>query len=239
MNLRKIYFATVVVLVGLFVTQVSLKLTRKPDRVLMALWKNKPGSLPAAKRLSSVVVTGKVVKIERGEDFVVPAPGEPENEIRIPVEIVTIEVVKTHKGRERRGKKGKGAKKQLIRVFHTGDSQATSIAERPEPPASERPPKPPGGIERPQIIEKPPVGEAHSLLLHDDPIYTVGESYVLFLMDGPTVKVQGRPTTTKAVISPEGRYQVVKNRIQPVTKRQFADKLRGTSLETFETEIGK
>ena len=239
MNLRKIYFVTVVVLVGLFVAQVGLRFTRKPDQVLMTLWKNHPNSIAKAKKLSNLVVTGKVVNIERGEDFVVPAPGEPEKEIRIPVEIVTIEVVKTHKGRARRGEKRKGAKKQLIRLFHTGDSQATSIAERPEPPASERPPKPPGGIERPQIIEKPPLGEARAMLLHDDPIYTVGERYVLFLMDGPRIKVQGKSIATKAVISPEGRYQVVGNSIQAMTKRRFADKVRGTSLERFETAIRK
>lgn len=67
-----------------------------------------------------------------------------------------------------------------------------------------------------------------SMTIFGDPAYKVGEEYVLFVVEGPTIKVKGRAVHTQAVISPEGRWKVDKNRkVQPMSDMDWAKKMRG------------
>jgi hypothetical protein len=60
-----------------------------------------------------------------------------------------------------------------------------------------------------------------TLFVEDDPPYQVGETYVLFVE--PKLDEPG----TYLVISPEGRYQVVNDRLEPIAAEGFAAAFHG------------
>lgn len=228
MKLRNVFVITIALLLGVLLIQVAVRIHEKPEGRTLAMWKNSPGNMGVAKGLANQIVTGRVTNIERAEDLVVTAPGEPNNEIRIPVEVVTIAIDKTHKG----------PRAQTVQVFHTGLSVGVPVKGRPEPPDSERPPRPAEGVDRPAQVPEPTEEESRTVLLPEDPAYQVGEQYVLLLMDGPAVKVRGASVRTKTPISPEGRYRIsADNKVEPVTRRGFASQLRGRPLTELETGV--
>ncbi len=228
MRLRSAFRVSVGLLLGGLLLQLAVRIYSGPGVRTFAMWKNNPANLVEAKRLANQIVTGRVTKIERAEDIVVPAPGEPGNQVRIPVEVVTFSIDRSHKG----------APGPTVEVFHTGLSVGVSAYNRPEPPAAERPPEPAGGVPRPAEIPARTEHESRTVLLAEDPQYRVGESYVLLLMDGPTLKVRGASVRTKALVSPAGRHLVgADNKIEPVSSRGFAGQLRGRALQEFESEL--
>ena len=100
---RFLWLACGVALIAL-VSQVWVRYSRKPTANMIATWHHRPSSLREAKALSNLIVTGKVVKIERAADFVANPPGEMKP-LRLQVEVVTIAIQKIHKGGPEKGKK--------------------------------------------------------------------------------------------------------------------------------------
>lgn len=68
--------------------------------------------------------------------------------------------------------------------------------------------------------------------IHDDPPYHMGESYVLFIRN----KID--EAGTHLVISPEGRYRLVNDRLEPVAEGDnWATALRGKTLAELEQAL--
>lgn len=220
MHIEKIVLRSVVALSALFVAQIVVGTSQQPSGArLVASWANSPASMEELMGLSESVVHARVRSIEPADDFVTDAPGEPEGHDRIPMEVVTLEVV------ERVG--GRDSGENTIRLFHTGLSKA--------PPAGgqgRRPPgPPPEGVTRPSSLPELGAADDRTIILADDPPYQRGQEYVLMLRQGPEVRVGGRNVRTQRVVSPEGRYHVRQNRIEPVSERvEFARQQRGRSV---------
>lgn len=66
-------------------------------------------------------------------------------------------------------------------------------------------------------------------VLSGDPPYEVGEAYVLFV----TLRDDG----TYLVVSPEGRYRVTEDGLDPASERDFAEILRGAGVESISRYI--
>lgn len=225
MKAEKLLTRTVLILTGVLVAQFGLRyILNKPGPTHVASWAMGPQSMTEAKELAEEIVFGRVTRVRRGEDLVIEVPGEPANEDRIPVEVVTIQV-------ERRYKGGKG-RPATIELFHTGLSKGTPPSERGDQP----PGPPPEGATRPRQPPEKTATESRTIILADDPPYGQGERYVLLMVAGPTVNVEGRPVRTQRVISPEGRYLIRRdNRVEPASRRAaFAQEQRGRSLEALE-----
>lgn len=75
-----------------------------------ATWMYHPKSLGEAKAKASEVVVARVVDVKAGPDIVVPVKDEPNGEDRIATQRITVEVVKSLKG------KSSGT----LTIFHTG-----------------------------------------------------------------------------------------------------------------------
>lgn len=164
-------------------------------RTLMASWAETPANLEETAASAEQVVLGRVSRVRQGDDIVVPVPGEPNGEDRIPVEIITVQVEKSYKT-------GRGGPPTSVEVFHTGRSAGRDV-----------------------------------VTMMDDPPYQRGEQYVMFLKPGPEVGSEGARVASHRLVSPEGRYRVQGGRIEPVTDRGFAARLRGRSLQDFEGEL--
>ena len=63
----------------------------------------------------------------------------------------------------------------------------------------------------------------------EDPNYKMGHRYLLFLTE--------REDGTYLVISPEGRYQVTRNGLEPAAHKGFAADLKGASLQDVITDV--
>ena len=100
----------------LLVTQVLLRPEAGPVMELAASWAEQPESLEETAASAEQVVVGRVTRVRRGQDIVVPVPDLPGGEDRIPVEIVTIRLEKSLKG------PGRGGPPEIIEVFRTGAS---------------------------------------------------------------------------------------------------------------------
>jgi hypothetical protein len=231
MKIQKILAAASALLLVTFVIQVWLNYNSRPGTVMMAEWRDKPATLQAAYQLADEVVTGRVVKIRRAADLVAKAP-KSEADIRIPVEVVTIEVETKLKGQKR-------GKKEIIELFHTGLSNTPSLANK-RPPDEKPPPKPKDAIPRNKAPRFSPAEsqDAYAMMLHGDPAYKVGERYTLFVRTGPKLKVKGRAVATQAIISPEGRYRLSKsNKLEPLSNLGFAGKLKAKKLDVLKSQI--
>lgn len=227
MKRRKVFLTMVGLLTGTLLLQVALIILEEPQPRYIATWKNTPKNMAEAKSLADQIVLGRVTRVRRADDLVVEARGEPEGQDRIPIEVVTIRLEKYYKG----------GRPETIEVFHTGLSVGVPPSER-RPPPGPPPARPEGAIERPAVPPVPGKLESRTILLEDDPPYQRGERYLLLLMDGPEVRVDGGSVRTKAAISPEGRYRVTAdNRIEPVTKRGFAGTRAGKRLQEIEAEL--
>lgn len=227
MKFEKILGRGLLAMAALFLAQLAFAQWSQPNQpTLTASWVNNPHSMEELLGLSEAVVHARVQNVQPAADLVTEAPGEPEGHDRIPMEVVTLQVVDRIGGRE------EGP--NTIQLFHTGLSKA--------PPATEgerRPPgPPPEGVRQPS--SPPALGSADSrtVILSDDPPYRRGEEYVLMLRRGPEVRAGGRTIQTQRVVSPEGRYHVRNGRLEPVSERaEFARQQRGRSLEQMKEAV--
>lgn len=228
MRLNRILALSATALATVLVAQMVLWPPKRSDTQRFAMWRNSPNSIAEAKHLSNQIVKGRVAAVRRADDLVTSAPGEPNDQDRIPVEVVTIQVEKTFKG----------GQAQTIEVFHTGIGECP--ADRPEPPGP--PPAQPAGGGTPKSARpaRPSEEACRTEMLAEDPPYHEGDRVVLLLTDGPDLNVAGTTVKTKSVISPEGRYHVASgDKLTPVTRRKFAGRLRGRALRELETELAK
>jgi hypothetical protein len=189
----------------------------------MALPRFNPNTLAETDKLADHVVVGRVANVRRGPDLVTQRPGEPGNADRIPTEIVTLAVERTIKG----------APAQSVEVFRTGLS-VDPLANRPFPKAPDTE-RPKDAVPDPTKLPRPTPEEANRYKVHDDPMYQVGQRYLLFLTSGPDI-ARG----TKLVVAPEGRFFIgADNRLIPASSRAFAAQMRGRPLAEFEQDLLK
>jgi len=179
--------------------------------VAYASWRNRPARFEDARKQSKAIRLAKVVAVERGEDLVTSAPGEPNNEDRIPTQKVTMEVVQAYKAKGQRPRQG-----ERFTLFQTG---GTILPPAPASPA-------PGASPAPE-----PTTTAVQFILEGDPPYKVGEQHLLLLEDGPRGMLR--------TIAPEGRYQVDANGTLTATVDSPAAKeVHGKKLREVENKLG-
>ena len=158
----------------------------------MAAWAFEPRTLAEAKGLAQEVVEAEVMNVERADDLVIPAPGEPGDVERIAIEVVNMRVKGAMKGQPA----------QNIQVFRNA---GLPVTRHDMPNMKEAPPKPKGAADPP--VRPTPFVE-NTVNIHDDQPYKVGESYVMFLRDGPQVSVKGQRVATKTLLNPSTRFRV-------------------------------
>lgn len=222
-TLNRFLQGTIAILFVAFAGQVSYEyMFNKPDPVLLAAWAFEPRSLAEAKGLAKDVVEAQVTKVERADDLVIPAPGEPGGVERIAIEVVNMRVKGAMKG-----KSG-----QEIQVFRTA---GIPVGKRKMPSMKEAPPKPKGASKPPS---RPTPFLGNTINLHDDQEYKVGENYVMFLRDGPQVKMKGKRIATKSLVNPSTRFKVGKdNRVTPLIPDGLGKPFKGKSLQQFKATI--
>jgi len=130
-----------------------------PTTVLHASWYNSPTDLSTASAKAPIIVEAEVVRVERGDDIVTPAKGEPNDEDRIPTQRVTLKVLKSLKGILKEG--------EAVQLFQTGGELRLPNY------GPEGPPKDQNKI------------QARKVILEGDPLYVVGEQHLLMLDAGP------------------------------------------------------
>jgi hypothetical protein len=187
---------TAVVLVILIVAQVLLRIQLRPAAEIAASWAEEPASLEETAASAEQVLLGRVTRVRRGQDLVVPVKDLPGGEDRVPVEIVTIRLEKSLKG------PAHGGPPETIEVFRTGASS---------------------GRDQVTMVEDPP--------------YSSGEQYALFVKPGPEVQIEGTRLRVHRLVSPEGRYRVRGGKIEPAARHGFAAELRGRSAADFEADV--
>lgn len=134
---------TIAILFLAFAGQVGYQYAfHKPEPVLMAAWAFEPRNLAEAKGLAQEVVEAQVTNIERADDLVIPAPGEPGNVERIAIEVVSMKVKGAMKGQPA----------QDIQVFRTA---GIPVTRNDMPNMKDAPPKPRGA-------SNPPLDRPHS-----------------------------------------------------------------------------
>ena len=166
-----------------------------------ASWVYHPKNLAEARAKADTIVEGQVVSVSRGADIVTAAPGEPNNEDRIPTQHIQLKVSKVQKGNAKQG--------QVLDLFQTGGLSVPT--EQPKGKGDER-------------------VQTHIVILSGDPLYQVGEQYVLLLEDGPN--------GMKRPISPEGRYKIEANgTVTPVVDNEVTTSVKGKALTELERQI--
>jgi hypothetical protein len=150
--------------------QVYFYMNETPTTELHASWAFKPRNLDEAKDKAENIVEAEVVSVKAGADIITQADGEPNGEDRIPTQVVTLKVLKSHKGKHKAG--------DSIELFQTGGLRAF------EETAGE-PPKDQMRV------------QAQKVILEGDPLYQVGDKHMLMLDQGPrglqkTIAPQGR-----------------------------------------------
>lgn len=204
----------------LLAVQLAL-LPRGQGNQMVASWANRPRDIQAATELATLIVRARVTAVRPANDLVMKVEGEPNGEDRIPAEVVTIAVEGVYKGTPRPSEE----------LFHTGTA---TIEDR----GRLVPPRP--ANVKADSVRRPSAEERRSLSLDDDPPYRVGERYVLFLREGPTITVGGMQVRTQAVIAPEGRFGIAAdNTLLPASTLQFARSLRGQPLTVLERQLPK
>jgi hypothetical protein len=223
-KLNRILIISAGVLALAFVVQVGRGIQHaKSHPRYMAISRFAPDSLAETDKLADQVVIGKVASIRRGPEITTRVPNEPGGVDRIPTEIVTLGVEKTIKG----------SAAQSVEVFRTGLS-VDPLAQRPNPnkPDMERPKD---AVADPTKLPPPTPQEANRYKVHDDPMYQVGQRYLLFLTAGPEI-AKG----TRRVVSPEGRFFIgADNRLIPASNRAFAAQMRGKLLDSAVEDVIK
>ena len=217
---------TIVILLVAFVGQVGYEYWfNKPKPTVFAAWAYDPRNLAEAKGLAKDVVEAEVMKVERANDLVVRAPGEPGGVERVAIEVVTMKV--------RGAMKGKLAKE--VQVFRTA---GIPVANRKMPSMSKAPPKPKKGATKPPKRARP--FNANTINIHDDVKYKKGERYMMFLREGPKVKVKGRRVATKSLVNPSTRFRIGKdNKVAPIIQNRLGRQFKGRLLKDFKATIQK
>ena len=221
--------ALALILVG----EVAVYYNEQPEATASASWAFHPKSLKETRDRAHTIVQAKVVSVEKGEDLVVPARGEPTGEDRIPTQRITVKVNKAHKGEAKEG--------DTLTLFQTG-GEVTDVAP-PQGPrgedAHERPEAPAGGKQG--LSPDDPAPHRHErgasqgrgpkkIVLEGDPLYKAGEEYVLMLEDGP--KGQLRP------VSPEGRFKVEKGgKVTAMVDNEATREVHGKGVAELERKI--
>lgn len=195
---------------------------KKPDPVLMAAWAFEPRTLAEAKGLAKEVVEAQVTNVERADDLVIPTPEEPGGAVRIAIEVVSMKVKGAMKGQPA----------QDIQVFRTA---GIPVKRNDMPDMKNAPPRPKGASNPPA---RPTPFMENTINIHDDQDYKVGENYVMFLRDGPQVRVKGRQVATKTLLNPSTRFRVEKdNRITPTIPDGLGQFFKGKPLQNFKADI--
>lgn len=216
------------------VAQLAAESRATSDGYMIASWVDRPESLEQTVELADEVVTGRVVNIRPARPLRVRVANEPDGVDEIPVEVVTIQL-------DDNSVKGQGKRGQNLQLFHTGHSGSPSAADQNEP-RGPRPEKPEGGVEkrdapRPDAREGAPA-EFSGVI--EDPGYTVGESYMLFVREGPELNVNGRRMATRGIVSPEGRWRVTRNNeVVPMSGRAWAQRMRGRSMAQLKSQAAE
>ncbi len=195
-------FGLMATLALLLVGQVAMYRLQPPTLVAHPVWNFQPKSFAEAKDRAQLIVLAEVVNVERGDDIVTKLKDEPNGEDRVPTQKVTLKVAKAYKGTER---------DTTITLFQTGGQ-----VELPPPPAEG---------------EKAPLVEASQVIFAGDPLYTVGEQYVLLLEAGPG--------NMKRIVSPDGRYKVEGNgTLTAMVDSDATSEVKGKSLAEVESKHG-
>lgn len=205
------------------VGQLAVRHVSPPRALAYADWAYEPESVDQVADLAGMVVHAKVVQIRKTRPIIVKVEGEPRGVDRIPAEIVTLQLLDDAV----KGNRGRGSR---VEVFRTGHSDQERPMERRAPPRSQAPPKPDDGIDEADAPEGNELGHGENALLglEGDPPYEVGEEYVLFLAEGPSLEEErGGRAKPMRIVSPEGRFRVTKEGLQPMSGREFAQSLRG------------
>lgn len=230
MKLNKILGISAGLLTGLLGVQMLVLSQQEPRETHYATWDKNPKSLAEGQKLSKRIVKGRVIKIERGKDIVVKTPGEPGGVDRIPVEIVTLALTGRYKG--------KGTVPKTVRVFHTGVSRVSTkgLKRKPKPKDGKH-----GGLPIPtKARSKRSASQVNRFVLEDDPPYRMGQKYIMYLRDGPTVRDKaGRRVKTSRMVNPSLRMRVLRgNKLRPATTRMpFARRLRGKPLTALTSKL--
>lgn len=222
-TLNRFLQRTIAVLFVAFAGQVGYEYWfNKPEPVLMAAWAFDPRTLAEAKGLAKEIVEAEVTKVERADDLVIPAPEEPGGEERIAIEVVNMKVKGAMKGQPG----------QEINLFRTA---GLPVMRKDMPNMKEAPPKPKGASNPPS---RPTPFVENTINIHDDQAYKVGESYVMFLRDGPAVRMKGQRITTKTLLNPSTRFRVEKdNKVTPTIQDGLGQSFKGKTLQNFKTDI--
>lgn len=201
---------------------------------MIASWVDRPESLEQTVDLAEDVVVGRVVNVRPAQPLRVPVGNEPDGVDEVPVEVVTIQLTDDPV-------KGQGKRGQTVELFHTGRSGSPSAASQNEP-RGPRPEKPEGGVEKrdaPRPDARAPAPAEFSAVM-GDPAYTVGESYMLFVREGPELNVNGRRMPTRGIVSPEGRWRVTRNNdVVPMSDRAWAQRMRGRSMAELKSRAAE
>jgi hypothetical protein len=213
---------TIAVLFVAFAGQVGYEYWfNKPEPILMAAWAFEPRTLAEAKGLSKEVVEAEVTNVERADDLVIPAPGEPGGVERIAIEVVSMRVKAAMKGQPA----------QAIQLHRTA---GIPVTRHDMPNMNEAPPRPKGAADPPA---RPTPFVENTINIHDDQPYKVGENYVMFLRDGPQVNVKGKRVATKILLNPSTRFRVEGDKVTPTIPDGLGQPFRGKSLQNFKMDI--
>jgi len=167
-----------------------------------ASWTFAPKDLNDAKAHATHVVEGDVVSVTAGPDIVTAAKGEPNGEDRIPTQHIQLKVTKSYKGSAKSG--------DVLDLFQTGGLTA--------------PTGQPDGKQGARV-------QTHIVLLSGDPLYKVGEHYVLMLEDGPRNQLR--------TVSPEGRFRIESNgSVTPMVDNQVTAPVKGKALGELQRQVG-
>ncbi|MDR4495184.1 MAG: hypothetical protein AB7P17_11540 [Nitrospirales bacterium] len=220
---NRILQGTIAVLCVAFAGQVGYQYWfNKPDPVLMAAWAFEPRNLAEAKGLAKEIVEAQVTNVERADDLVIPAEGEPGNVERIAIEVVSMNVKGAMKGQPG----------QQVQIFRTA---GLPVSRHDMPNMKEAPPKPQGASDPPA---RPTPFMENTINIHDDQEYKVGENYVMFLRDGPQVRVKGRQVATKTLLNPSTRFLVERdNSVRPLIPDGLGQAFQGKPLQQFKATI--
>lgn len=206
---------------------------RQPAMVAHASWGFQPKTLEEACDKAEVIARVQVQSVVQGPDDVVPVPGEPSGEDRLPTQRVTLRVLKSYKGTVTNG--------ETLTLTQTGGAMAIPVSDE-EPTLPPTPDTIPSkntsavGVPNPglgQTVTAPAKMEDVQLALEGDPLYKVGEKYVLMLERGLANR------DLFVVISPEGRYRQegINNRMTPMTDNNVTRELKGKTLEDFDRKL--
>lgn len=197
----KLLIGAVVLSAAGVVGQMAVYGTQEPTATMHASWVFHPASLREARDHATVIVLAQVASVRPGEDIVTQQPGEPDGVDRIPTQRVTVKVITSYKGGAKAG--------EHLTLFQTGGTVL--------------PPAPAKGEHATSHVRQ--------LVLEGDPLYAVGQQYLLMLEPGPQGLLR--------IISPEGRYLYDKSSggLTAMVPGPVADEMKGKRLTTLENTL--